>query len=99
MEEFCNQINAIARGVEVKQDLLTGHSKIVTQRTIDIARQLSIPEEAIKRWASVRLTLDSESSAVIESSLNKLRQSPFAQTIMGTMELYLYRYNSIDYQN
>ena len=65
------EMDAIARGVEAKLDLLTGHSEIVIQRTIDIARQLGIPKKEIQRWAGVKTTRDSERNRVIEPLLNQ----------------------------
>ena len=60
-----HEMNAIARGVEAKLDLLTGRSEIVTQGTIDIGRELGIPDEEIQKWASLRLTHDYERNGVI----------------------------------
>ena len=84
------EMNAIARGVEARLDSLLGYSKIVTQETIDIARQLGIAEEEIQEWAAVKARLDSERNRVIKSSLNKLQRSPLAQSIMGITEIHLY---------
>lgn len=47
-----SQLNAIARGVEVKLDPFSAYSKVVTQKTTEIARQLDIPEDEINRWAA-----------------------------------------------
>lgn len=47
-----SQLNAIARGVEVKLDPFSAYSKVVTQKTAEIARQLDIPENEINRWAA-----------------------------------------------
>ena len=63
--EYLNEMNAIARGVEARLDLLIGCSKIVIQRTIDIGRRLSIPEKEIQRWAAMRPIYDSERNEVI----------------------------------
>jgi DNA-binding response OmpR family regulator len=46
-----SQMDAIARGVEVKLDPFSAYSKVVTQKTVEIARQLGIPEDEINRWA------------------------------------------------
>ena len=58
---------AIAHGVEVRQELLTGHSKVVTQETVDIARRLQMPEEEIEGWVATRKMLESQINAVIKS--------------------------------
>lgn len=99
IEESFNQINAIARGVEVKLDSLTGFSKITTQRTVDIARQLGIAEAEIQKWVAARAKLDFEKKSQINSSLNKLERSPFAQAIMGMTELHRYIQKSSESPN
>ena len=83
MEESFGEMSAIARGVEAKYDLLTSYSYIVTQRTIEVAWQLGIPEKEIQRWADARVRLEFERSRVITSLLNKLQRSPLAQSLMG----------------
>ncbi len=65
------QIDAIARGVEAKFDPLSSYSKIVTQKTIDIARQLGIVEEEIQRWQAAKEKLNSQKDRAIKSSLDK----------------------------
>ncbi len=53
------RLDAIAIGVEVKLDPLSNYSKLVTERTIDVARQLGIAEEEIQKWEEERVRLDS----------------------------------------
>ncbi len=62
------EMNAIARGVEGKLDPLSAYSKLVTQRTIDIARQLGIAEKEIQSWATAKAKLDSKRNRIIKSS-------------------------------
>lgn len=88
---YFKQMNAIARGVETKLDSFDGHSEVVTQKTIEIARQLSIPEKAIESWATARARLISDRDRQIEASLKKLERNPIAQVIMGMTELHLYK--------
>ena len=71
--EWSCEISAIARGIEAKHNLITGFSKIVTQQTIDIARQLDIPEKEVRRWVTKRSMFDSEGNRIIQFSLNKLK--------------------------
>ena len=99
MKDSFSQMNAIAYGVGAKYDLLTGHSKIVTQTTIDIAQRLGIPEKGIQRWAAARTRLDSERASRIKSILDKLGRSPLAQSIMGMTEPHLYTPNPDQSQN
>jgi len=80
LSESFNEMNAIARGVEARFDLLTGRSKVVTQGTIDIGRRLSIPEKEIQRWAALRSIHDSERNGVIKPSLNRLKRSLLLRT-------------------
>ncbi len=75
LSESFNEMNAIARGIEARFDLLAGRSKIVTQRTIDIGRQLGIPEKEIQRWAALRSMHDAERNRVIMPSPNRLKRS------------------------
>ena len=65
------EIDAIARGVEVKLDPFPAFSRVVTERTIDIARQLDIAEAEIQQWASAKTVLDSERNKVTKSALSK----------------------------
>jgi len=83
-----NEIDAIACGIAMRHDLLTGHSNIVSQEATHSARGLGIPEEHIQRWASMRTMLNSERRRLIESSLAKLGRSPLAQSIMGVTVLH-----------
>jgi len=46
----CQELDAIALGVKIKFDPLSAFSKIITQRTVEIARQIGIPESAVQRW-------------------------------------------------
>ena len=94
-----NQIDAISRGIEAKLDLLDGRPEIVTQRTIDVARQLGIAEAEIQRWATARARLNSEKKGQIDSVLRKLRRSPLAQSILGMTEVHLYTRKSSESQN
>ncbi len=98
-DDWEDELNAIALGVEAEQDLVTRHSKIVTQGTIDVARQLGIPEKEIRRWAAARAKLDSETKRVITRSLDKFEQSPLAQSIMGMAVPHLYTAKPDESQN
>ncbi len=67
------RMDAIASGVEAQLDPYSGYSKLVTQQTIDIARQLGIDEEEVQRWATAKETLTSKKKRVIRSAQDKLR--------------------------
>ena len=53
-----SEMDAIASGVEVLLDPFLGYSKMVTQRTVDIARRLGINEKEIERWSVEKASLD-----------------------------------------
>ena len=65
------EMDAIARGVEAKFDPFSSYSKLVTQRTIDIARQLDIAEGEIQGWATAKAVLYSERNKVTKLTLSK----------------------------
>ena len=65
------ELDAIARGVETKLDPFSAYSKVVTQRTIDIARQLGIDEKKIQRWAAAKTLLGMIVRGTEESSSSK----------------------------
>ena len=67
------EMDAIALGVEVKLDPFSGYSQVVTQRTVEIARQLGIAEEEIEQWIVAKIILDSERKKVIKSERNESR--------------------------
>ena len=89
MEKSFGEMDAIARGVEAKLEQLVGHSKIVTEKTVEIAWQLGMPEEVIQRWGAVRARLDSERNRIIDSPLNKVKPSLFAESVMRVTKLLL----------
>jgi len=99
MEESSSGMNAIARGVEAKYELLTAYSHIVTRETIVIALELGIADEEIQRWADARATLDFERNRVIASLLNKLQRSPLAQYVMAMTEPHQHLSNLNESQN
>ena len=74
------EMDAIACGVEANLELFIGQSRIVTERTVDLARRLGIPEVEIQEWVAAKTRLDSERNGAIKSSLDKLGevQSPRA---------------------
>ncbi len=93
------KMDAIACGVQAKLDPFSSYSKVVTQRTIDTARQLGIAEEEIQQWAEAKGMLSSERNRLIESSLNKLERNPLAQYVLGKTEPHLYTPKSSEFQN
>lgn len=69
IEESSPEISATARGVEARLRLLTGFSRLVAQQSVDIARQLNIPEREIRQWAA---ELESERDRIIQATVDKV---------------------------
>jgi len=97
-KRFSNRMDAIAYGVEAKIDLLSGHSQIVTQRAIEVARDLGIPEEEIREWAATRIMEDLERRRKIESLRDKVERSPLVPWLLGMTEPYTYTPKLSDFQ-
>ena len=91
-------MDALADGVEARLNLIVGHSQIVCQRTIEIARQLGLPEKEIQRWAAERPRAESWRSMVSSSSPGKVRRSLFAESIMRATELVMSEPTIIKFQ-
>ena len=77
---FLDNMDAIAYGVEAQFEENSGHSGRVTEATVDIARELGIPEAEIERWAASRLIHDTEKLKEIKSRLERLQGSFVEQT-------------------
>ena len=54
------KMDSIALGVEMGLDPFSEHSKIVIQKTIEIAQMLGIAESEIQRWKAAKERLDSK---------------------------------------
>ena len=70
-DENMAAIDAIARGVEARQEMLDVHSEIVVRQTIDIARQMGLPENKIEEWTAQREEQSLRKMKRIVSSLVK----------------------------
>ncbi len=77
------EINCIAYGVDAQVDCFDFHSKIVTEKTVDLARCLGLPEKEIKKWVVAQDELYFERDRRIESALSKLERNPMAQVMLG----------------
>jgi len=49
-----NPIDAIAHGVEAQVERFDFHSRIVTEKTVEVAKKLGLPDEAIDDWERTR---------------------------------------------
>jgi CheY-like chemotaxis protein len=87
---FSNAIMALAYGVDAQVDYFDCHSKIVTERTVDIAKSLDLPAQEIEEWIIERNNHFSRRDRYIRSALGKLERSPVARLIFGlTRSVYL----------
>jgi len=76
-------MNAIAFGVDAQVDYFDFHSKIVTERTVGLARWLGLPAKEIEDWVTTQNTLCSEKLLYLRSISSKVEQNPIAQMILG----------------
>jgi DNA-binding response OmpR family regulator len=56
---FSDRMQAIAQDVEAMVSHFDFHDRIVTERTIEIAQQLAVPDSDIQAWADARRDLSS----------------------------------------
>jgi DNA-binding response OmpR family regulator len=98
-EQSFSPVDAIAYGVEAKLDLRDGHLKVVTERTIDIARWFGIDETEIQRWVTARARFDCLNKMPINFLLKKMGQDPLAQSIADGTRIYLHSPKSQDPEN
>ncbi len=77
--DWVHYLDDIAEGVETRLDSLTGHVMTINviERTIGIARSLSIPDEQIERWVDARRK-HIERIKILGSLLEKVEYSPVA---------------------
>lgn len=66
------EIDAIALGVEARQDMLDIHSEKVIQQTIAVARQMGFPEDKIQQWVAARSAEKTQKIKQVTDSLFKL---------------------------
>ncbi len=71
MEKSFNEMNALARGVGARYDLLIGYAEMVTQETNDIARHLGITEKEIQMWAATRVRQGNEREMHLQGSIHR----------------------------
>lgn len=78
-----DQLDAIAIGVELKQDLIDGHSKVVTEKTAFIAHHLGIPDQQIQTWVVHRSTSASQRITTMLSLLDRANKYPVISSILS----------------
>jgi len=82
------EMDAIAFGVEERIESVDGHSKLVTETTVNTARLLGVPETEINNWIIKRTTQAQSRKSSIRISFEKLQQSPLAQMLLGVSTPY-----------
>lgn len=93
-----HKINAISFGVDAHVDYFDFHSQIVTERTIEITKQLGLPEKDINKWAESRKALFSKRDSYIKSITSKVEQNPLAQLMLG-LSRPVYEFPKLGEQN
>jgi DNA-binding response OmpR family regulator len=83
-EKELQEIDAIASGIEIKLDLTDKRSTKVTLKTIDIAREIGIPDERIIQWVLKRAEVNRKNLAL----LKKFSENAIAQAKMGMAPEY-----------
>ena len=82
-----DKMEAIACGVQARLEENTGHSKKVTDETINIARALGVTNTEIERWANHRfsqLARETERLKEIKSLLYKAYDSKLRAAIKSS---------------
>jgi DNA-binding NtrC family response regulator len=69
-------IEAIALGVETRQEMIDIHSEKVVQQTIDIAQRMGFSSAKIQQWMDVRTEQRSRKVKQVTDSISKLVQNP-----------------------
>jgi DNA-binding response OmpR family regulator len=82
-EQSIIQIDAIAYGVDAQVDYFDFHSKMVTNKTIELAHWLGLPEKEIEKWSVSRSEFYSERDKRINTMLSKLERKAIAQALLG----------------
>jgi DNA-binding response OmpR family regulator len=94
-EKELQEIDAIANGIEVKLDLTDKRSTTVTLKTIEIAREIGIPDERIIQWVEKRAKTNREYLKL----LKKFNKSAIAQAKLGMAPKYQLEDNSYKSEN
>ena len=82
-DRLLSEINAIAYGIDAQIDHFDFHSKIVAEKTVELARWLGLPRKEIEKWATAREGLYSERDRQIKSAISKLERNLMAQEMLG----------------
>ena len=86
-DPIINELNAISHGVEQRIDHIIGSSKIVTEKTTQIARQLEIPEAKIRLWEKRRTGAGLNKKTTAYNSRNEEEQRSITYALMNAIKL------------
>lgn len=78
-----SEISAMAYGVDAQVDYFDFHSRVVTERTICLARQFGFADRDIQEWAHLRKERLKEREKYLDSIFSKLERSPIVQMLLG----------------
>ncbi len=88
-DPIIKELDAICQGVEDRVDDIIGSSKIITERTVQIARRLQIPEGKIRSWKEERRKSIPERNKLVYSSRTEEKQKFLSCAIMNTINLLI----------
>jgi DNA-binding response OmpR family regulator len=80
-----NKLDAIARGIEIKLDIIDNRSEFIMYHTIKTARELGITERQIEIWTKRRYAR----LKTHELTIQRFSESALAQYAFGTTSEYL----------
>jgi DNA-binding response OmpR family regulator len=83
------EMDAIAYGLDRRIDQIVGHSRIVTEETVKVARQLGLPEAEVQNWVSARIS--TENMIYKENSLptKKVKPNLFTEGVVCAIKTIL----------
>ncbi len=72
LAHWASYLDAVAAGVEARQEQFSGRLEMTIQETAGIARSLGMPEDQVRKWALERRACVIEKASMIESIINRL---------------------------
>lgn len=93
------ELDAIAEGVEEKQNSVDSHSLIVTQATAEIAQQLGIPGVRIRNWVTARERGSRERKKRIKTGVHKLLHTLQRHDPLDLSEAYRFENTPGEHKN
>lgn len=88
-DPLITELDAVCEGVEQRIDHIIGSSKIITERTVQIARRLQIPERKVRQWKEGRLKSILDRKKPAYSSGAEDEQKSVSCAIMNAINLLI----------